>query len=342
MIKIAINGFGRIGRLAFRKLCENSKFEVVAINDLSNAKNLAYLLKYDSVHKTWEKSNISYDENENILIYKNKKIPILCQSDIHNLNWKKYNVDIVLECTGRFKNKSDTQIHIDNGAKAVIISAPSDKEVPAYVYGVNSNKLTADQKIISGASCTTNCLAIICKVLCDNFTINAGYMVTIHAYTNDQTTLDLAKKNLRRGRAASSNIVPTTTGSAKAIHLIIPELDGKLKGEAIRVPVNDGSLVILNLVMNKKTTVQEINKIMKNASETYLKDILTYNDDEIVSSDIIGNSSGSIFDATQTTVFDTPEGIQMVKIAAWYDNEFGYTCQFIRLTEKMAEILNIK
>ena len=342
MIKIAINGFGRIGRLAFRRLCENDKFEVVAINDLTDAEQLAYLLKYDSIHKTWKKNDIDYDENENILIYKDKKIPVLCQSDIHNLKWKNYNVDIVLECTGRFKNKSDAQIHIDNGAKSVIISAPSDKDVPTYVYGVNSDKLTADQKIISGASCTTNCLAIVCKVLCDNFTINAGYMTTIHAYTNDQTTLDLVKKDLRRGRAAPSNIIPTTTGAAKAINLVIPELNGKLKGEAIRVPVNDGSLVVLTLIINKKTTVQEINKIMKNASETYLKNVLDYNEDEIVSSDIIGNSSGSIFDATQTTVFDTPEGIQIIKITAWYDNEFGYTCQFIRLVEKVAEILNIK
>ncbi|MBP5301414.1 MAG: type I glyceraldehyde-3-phosphate dehydrogenase [Bacilli bacterium] len=342
MIKIAINGFGRIGRLAFRRAYESGKFEVVAINDLFNAKTLAYLLKYDSVHKSWEKDDISYDENKNVLIYKNKEIPVLGQKDPHDLKWGNYGVDIVLECTGRFKGKNDAQVHIDNGAKAVIISAPSDKETPTYVYGVNTDNLTSDQKIISGASCTTNCLAPICKVLCDNFGIKAGYMLTVHAFTNDQTTLDLAKKDLRRGRAAASNIVPTTTGAAKAIHLVIPELEGKLKGDALRVPVADGSLVVLSLFLNKKTTVHEINDAMKHASENELKEVLSYNSDEIVSSDIIGNTSGSIFDATQTTVFDTPEGMQMVKITSWYDNEYSYTCQFIRLAEKMAKILKIE
>jgi glyceraldehyde 3-phosphate dehydrogenase len=344
-VKLAINGFGRIGRLAFRRAYETGGYEVVAINDLVDAKTLAYLLKYDTTHKGWCQNDISavYDEatGKNAIIFKGKEIPVLGKKDPKELNWKDYGVDIVLECTGRFKGKSDAQVHIDNGAKAVIISAPSDKETPTFVYGVNTDKLTKDMLVVSGASCTTNCLAPICKVLVDKFGIEGGYMTTVHAYTNDQTTLDLAKGNLRRGRAAAANIVPTTTGAAKAINLVIPSLKGRLMGGALRVPVIDGSLVDLSLILGKTVTVEEINAAMKEASEGELKGILGYTEDEIVSSDIIGRTEGSIFDATQTVVFTTPEGQQLVKVVSWYDNEYSYTCQYIRLAGEVAKVLGL-
>lgn len=343
-IKIAINGFGRIGRLAFRRAETTGEFEVVAINDLSDAKTLAYLLKYDTAHKTWGADDISVDEEKNAIIYKGRVIPVIGQPDPKLIKWSDYGTDLVLECTGRFKGKTDAGVHITHGgAKGVIISAPADKETPTFVYGVNTNELTADMTVISGASCTTNCLAPVCRVLCDKFGIEGGYMTTIHAYTNDQTTLDLVKKgNLRRGRAAAANIVPTSTGAAKAINLVIPELKGRLQGGAIRVPVVDGSLVDLSLVLNKEVTEKELNAAMKEASETYLKDVLAYTEDEIVSSDIIGATAGSIFDATQTKVFTTPEGQQLVKIVSWYDNEYSYTCQFVRLAAELAKKLGIK
>ncbi len=340
-IKIAINGFGRIGRLAFRRAVETGDFEVVAINDLVDAKTLAYLLKYDTAQRSWRKDDISYDVDSNSLVFEGRKIPVLGQKDPHDLHWGEYGVDIVLECTGRFKGKKDAQVHLDNGAKAVIISAPSDKETPTFVYGVNTDKLTKDMTVISGASCTTNCLAPVMRVLVDNFGVKGGYMTTVHAYTNDQTTLDLAKGNLRRGRAAAANIVPTTTGAAKAINLVIPELEGKMRGGAVRVPVVDGSLVDLSLVLEKEVTVEEINAAMKKASETTLKGVLGYTEDEVVSSDIIGSTEGSIFDATQTSVFTTPEGLQLVKVVSWYDNEYSYTCQYVRLAHEMGRVLGI-
>ncbi len=341
-VKLAINGFGRIGRLAFRRAYETGGFEVVAINDLVDAKTLAYLLKYDTAHKPWNVEKISFDAEKNAIIFDGKVIPVLGQRDPKDLHWGEHNVDIVLECTGRFKGKADAQVHVDNGAKGVIISAPSDKETPTFVYGVNSDKLTKEMNIVSGASCTTNCLGPVCKVLVEKFGIDAGYMTTVHAYTNDQTTLDLAKGNTRRGRAAAANIVPTTTGAAKAINLVIPELKGRLTGGALRVPVIDGSLVDLTLVLNKEVTVEEINAAMKEASVGALKDVLAYTEDEIVSSDIIGATAGSIFDATQTGVFTTPEGKQLVKVVSWYDNEYSYTCQFVRLAAHMAEVLGVK
>ncbi len=340
-IKIAINGFGRIGRLAFRRAVETGDFEVVAINDLVDAKTLAYLLKYDTAQRSWRKDDISYDVDSNSLVFEGRKIPVLGQKDPHDLHWGEYGVDIVLECTGRFKGKKDAQVHLDNGAKAVIISAPSDKETPTFVYGVNTDKLTKDMTVISGASCTTNCLAPVMRILVDNFGVKGGYMTTVHAYTNDQTTLDLAKGNLRRGRAAAANIVPTTTGAAKAINLVIPELEGKMRGGAVRVPVVDGSLVDLSLVLEKEVTVEEINAAMKKASETTLKGVLGYTEDEVVSSDIIGSTEGSIFDATQTSVFTTPEGLQLVKVVSWYDNEYSYTCQYVRLAHEMGRVLGI-
>ncbi len=340
-IKIAINGFGRIGRLAFRRAVETGNFEVVAINDLVDAKTLAYLLKYDTAQRSWRKDDISYDVEANAIVFEGRKIPVLGQKDPHELKWGDYGVDIVLECTGRFKGKKDAQVHIDNGAKAVIISAPSDKETPTFVYGVNTDKLTKDMTVISGASCTTNCLAPVMRVLVDKFGVKGGYMTTVHAYTNDQTTLDLAKGNLRRGRAAAANIVPTTTGAAKAINLVIPELEGKMRGGAVRVPVVDGSLVDLSLVLGKEVTAEEINAAMKEASQTTLKGVLGYTEDEVVSSDIIGSTEGSIFDATQTMVFTTPEGLQLVKVVSWYDNEYSYTCQYVRLAHEMGRVLGI-
>jgi len=348
-IKLAINGFGRIGRLAFRRAYESGDFEVVAINDLVDAKTLAYLLKYDTTHRGWHQDEISSivekDEagnvTKNVIVFQGKEIPVLGKKDPHDLKWGAYGVDVVLECTGRLKTKEDGEVHLNNGAKGVIISAPSSsKDIPTYVYGVNTGKLTADQKIISGASCTTNCLAPVMRILLDKFGVKGGFMTTVHAYTNDQTILDLAKGNLRRGRAAAANIVPTSTGAAKAIGAVIPELKGKLDGTAIRVPVTDGSLVDLSLQLEKEVTAEEINAAMKEASETYLKGVLGYTEDEIVSSDILGATVGSLFDATQTMVRTMPDGTQWVKVFSWYDNEYSFTCQYVRLAGLYGEILN--
>lgn len=341
-IKLAINGFGRIGRLAFRRAYESGEFEVVAINDLVDAKTLAYLLKYDSTHRSWHKDEISADENN--IIFQGHKIPVLGKKDPKELEWGKYGVDIVLECTGRLKSHEDGDVHLHNGAKGVIISAPSSsKDIPTYVYGVNTDKLTADQTIISGASCTTNCLAPVMKVLNDKFGVVGGTMTTVHAYTNDQRILDLAGNNLRRGRAAAANIVPTTTGAAKAIGKVIPELNGRLNGNAIRVPVTDGSLCDCTVELkDQNVTVEEINAAMKAASEGELKGILGYNEDEIVSSDILGNTYGSIFDATLTMIVETPEGKKFVKVVAWYDNEYSFTSQYVRLAGLYGHILGAK
>ncbi len=341
-IKLAINGFGRIGRLAFRRAYESGEFEVVAINDLVDAKTLAYLLKYDSTHRSWHKDEISADENN--IIFQGHKIPVLGKKDPKELEWGKYGVDIVLECTGRLKSHEDGDVHLHNGAKGVIISAPSSsKDIPTYVYGVNTDKLTADQTIISGASCTTNCLAPVMKVLNDKFGVIGGTMTTVHAYTNDQRILDLAGNNLRRGRAAAANIVPTTTGAAKAIGKVIPELNGRLNGNAIRVPVTDGSLCDCTVELkDQNVTVEEINAAMKAASEGELKGILGYNEDEIVSSDILGNTYGSIFDATLTMIVETPEGKKFVKVVAWYDNEYSFTSQYVRLAGLYGHILGAK
>lgn len=341
-IKLAINGFGRIGRLAFRRAYESGEFEVVAINDLVDAKTLAYLLKYDSTHRSWHKDEISADENN--IIFQGHKIPVLGKKDPKELEWGKYGVDIVLECTGRLKSHEDGDVHLHNGAKGVIISAPSSsKDIPTYVYGVNTDKLTADQTIISGASCTTNCLAPVMKVLNDKFGVVGGTMTTVHAYTNDQRILDLAGNNLRRGRAAAANIVPTTTGAAKAIGKVIPELNGRLNGNAIRVPVTDGSLCDCTIELkDQNVTVEQINAAMKEASEGKLKGILGYNEDEIVSSDILGNTYGSIFDATLTMIVETPEGKKFVKVVAWYDNEYSFTSQYVRLAGLYGHILGAK
>ena len=325
MIKVAINGFGRIGRLCFRETFGTNEFEIVAINDLTDAHTLAHLLKYDSAQKRYEGHTITNDENH--LIVDDKKIRIYAEKDPINLPWKDLDVDVVFECTGFFTKKEDAMAHINAGAKKVIISAPAKGDVKTIVYGVNENILDGSETIISAASCTTNCLAPLAKVMNDNFKIKYGTMTTIHAYTNDQNTLDAPhrKGDLRRARAAAENIVPNSTGAAKAIGLVIPELEGRLDGSAQRVPVPTGSLVELTCVLDKKVTKEEINEVMRNNAN----DTLGYTEDEIVSSDVIGIRYGSLFDATQTKVVSTPDG-DIVKVVAWYDNEMSYTCQMVR------------
>ena len=328
-MKVAINGFGRIGRLAFRELFDDNDIEIVAINDLTDNKSLAYLLKYDTNQGKYN-YEVSYDDNS--IIVNDQKVLAISESDPKKLPWKELNVDVVIECTGFFTSKEKANDHIVAGAKKVVISAPADN-VKTIVYNVNHDTLTKDDNIISAASCTTNCLAPIAKVINDNFTIKSGYMSTVHAYTNDQNTLDAPHKkgNLRRSRAAAENIVPNSTGAAKAIGKVIPELDGKLDGEALRVPVSTGSIVELICEIEKEVTKEEINKIMNdNKNET-----LGYNEDEIVSSDIVGIKYGSLFDATLTKVISP----NMIKISSWYDNEMSYTSQMIRLVKYVAEEL---
>ena len=332
MIKVAINGFGRIGRLCFRETFGSDEFEVVAINDLTDAHTLAHLLKYDSVQKRYEGHTI--DNTDDSIVVDGKNIRIYSEKDPNNLPWKDLGVDVVFECTGFFTKKEDAMSHINAGAKKVIISAPAKGDVKTVVYGVNEDILDGTEEVISAASCTTNCLAPLAKVMNDNFKIKYGTMTTIHAYTNDQNTLDSPhrKGDLRRARAAAENIVPNSTGAAKAIGLVIPELSGKLDGSAQRVPVPTGSLVELVCVLDKKVTKEEINEAMKNSSN----DTLGYTEDEIVSSDVIGIRYGSLFDATQTKIVDTEDG-QLVKVVAWYDNEMSYTCQMIRTAKYLMQ-----
>ena len=334
MIKIAINGFGRIGRLCFRETFGSEEFEVVAINDLTDAKTLAHLLKYDSAQKKYEGHTI--ESTENSIIVDGKEIRIYAEKDPSNLPWAKLNVDVVFECTGFFTKKEDAMSHINAGAKKVIISAPAKGDVKTVVYGVNENILDGSEEIISAASCTTNCLAPLAKVMNDNFKIKYGTMTTIHAYTNDQNTLDAPhrKGDLRRARAAACNIVPNSTGAAKAIGLVIPELDGKLDGSAQRVPVVTGSLVELVCVLDKKVTKEQINEVMKNNANA----TLGYTEVEIVSSDVIGIRYGSLFDATQTKVISTEDG-QIVKVVAWYDNEMSYSAQMVRTALYLGKFL---
>ena len=333
MVKIAINGFGRIGRLAFRKIYDEENMKVVAINDLTDSKTLAHLLKYDSAQKKFEE-DISYDE-ENIIV-NGEKVKIYKESDPVNLPWKELDVDIVLECTGVFRTREKAMKHIEAGAKKVLISAPSDKDVETIVYNVNHKDIKLDECIYSAASCTTNALAPVAKVLNDNYKIKIGYMNTIHAYTNDQNLLDLPHKkgDLRRARAAASNIVPSDTGAAKAIGLVIKELGGKLDGGSSRVPVITGSLVELTCILEKDVTVEEINNTFKNSKN----ESLGYTEDEIVSSDVIGSTYGSLFDATLTKIISAGED-KLVKVSAWYDNEMGYTSQMIRVCKYLGENL---
>ena len=325
-MKVAINGFGRIGRLAFRQIFSLDGVEVVAINDLTSPDMLAYLLKYDSCQKPYQLRN-KITSNENSIIVDNKAIRVYSEQDASNLPWKELGVDVVLECTGYYTSYEKSMAHINAGAKKVIISAPAGDDVKTIVYGVNESILNKDDLIISAASCTTNCLAPMAKHLNDLANIESGIMTTVHAYTNDQMLLDLPHKkgNFRRSRAAASNIVPNSSGAAKAIGLVLPELNGKLIGGAQRVPVSDGSITLLDAVVSKKVTAEEINEYMKQKANNSFG-VVT---DEIVSSDIIGDTHGGIFDTTQTKVIDLGDK-SMVQIAAWYDNEYGYTAQMIR------------
>ena len=325
MVKVAINGFGRIGRLALRRLMEQTdKFEVVAINDLTDAKTLAHLFKYDSAQGRF---NGEIEVKEGAFVVNGKEIKVTAKSNPAELPWGELGVDVVLECTGFFASKEKASAHLTAGAKKVVISAPAGNDLPTVVYNVNHDILDGSEDVISGASCTTNCLAPMAKALNDNFGLNKGFMTTIHAYTNDQNTLDAPHKkgDLRRARAAAANIVPNSTGAAKAIGLVIPELAGKLDGNAQRVPVITGSLTELVCTLDKKVTVEEVNAAMKAASN----ESFGYTEDPIVSSDVIGISFGSLFDATQTKIMEV-DGQQLVKVASWYDNEASYTNQLIR------------
>jgi len=332
MIKVAINGFGRIGRLAFRRIQESTHLEVVAINDLSAPSMLAYLLKYDSIQGTF-KADISHTDTE--LIVNGKQIAVSAERNPENLPWKKYNVDLVLECTGIFESKDKASAHLKAGARKVIVSAPAGSDVKTIVYNVNHDQLTAADDLISCASCTTNCLAPMAKVLNDTFGIVAGQMTTIHAYTNSQPLMDTPdpKVNYRKSRAGADSIIPYTTGAAKAIGLVIPELKGKLDGSSQRVPVHSGSIVELFTILDKKVTVEEINQVMKAAAN----ESFGYTEDPIVSSDIVGISFGSLFDGTQTKVVTSGES-QLVKTASWYDNEMSFVAQMIRTAEYLGRL----
>lgn len=328
-MKIAINGFGRIGRLVYRLIEEDDFFDVVAINDLSSSEELAYLLKYDSTHRNYDKE-VTYDDDG--IIVNGKKTRIYAEADPSLLPWRELGVDLVFECTGRFTDLDSAMLHIKAGAKKVIVSAPCKGDVKTVVYNVNDDIIDNDDKVISAASCTTNCLAPALKVLDDNFGIARGFMTTVHAYTNDQATLDVPHKKgikARRGRACAINIVPTSTGAAKAIGKVIPSLDGKLAGGALRVPVQDGSLVDLSLELLEKVTEEEVNSMFLNNVNDTLK--ATY--DPIVSSDIIGNKCGSLVDLSLTKVLES-DGKQMVKVVAWYDNEMGYSMQMVRTARR--------
>lgn len=332
MKKVAINGFGRIGRLAFRELEENDKLELVAINDLTEPSMLAYLLKYDSAHGQFRKEISS---TETSLIVDGKEIPVFQDPDPNNLPWGDLGIDIVLESTGFFASKNKAQAHIKAGAKKVVISAPAGQELKTIVYNVNHEILNADDLIISNASCTTNCLAPMAHVLNNEFGIRAGQMTTIHAYTTSQPLLDLpnTKGNLRGARAAANNIIPYTTGAAKAIGLVIPELIGRLDGSSQRVPVMTGSIVELFSILDKEVDIDTVNAKMKNNSnESY-----GYTEDHLVSSDIIGMNYGSLFDATQTKIVSI-DGQQLVKTVAWYDNEMSFVKQLLRTLDYFSEL----
>ena len=325
MLRIAINGFGRIGRTALRLLENDKDIEVVAINDLTDPVQLSYLYKYDSVHRT-NKSKINFDEDE--LFVKGRRIKVYAESDPSKLPWRELNVDLVLECTGVFTSAEKCKAHLDAGAKHVIISAPAKDEVKTIVYGVNDDILSLSDKVISAASCTTNCLAPVLKLIDDKFGIKKGFMTTVHAMTNDQETLDIPHKKgikARRGRAASLNIIPTSTGAASQIGKVIPHLNGKLDGIAFRVPVGDGSVIDVTLELEKNTTVEDVNNMFKSNQSKVLK----YTEDPIVSSDIIGEEVGATVDGLLTNIVEE-DGKQLLKVVAWYDNEVGYTAQMIR------------
>lgn len=333
MKRIAINGFGRIGRIAFRMIFGSSDYEVVAINSHGNSEDIAYLLKYDTVHRTSFIDDIQVTEDG---IYVQGKFTKVLQIDNpKDYPWRELDIDLVLDCTGAFTKDSDAVKHIEAGAKHVLISAPGKGNMKTVVYGVNDNILEANDRIVSAASCTTNCLAPVLNLIDKYIGIESGYMTTIHAYTNDQNTLDGSHKkgiSSRRGRAAAENIVPASTGAASAIGLVLPDLNGKLDGSAFRVPVADGSCIDLSLVLNRETSVEEINAIFKNFQNETIK----FTNDPIVSSDIIGNPCGALVDGSLTNVLDNNK--KLVKIVAWYDNEYGYTAQMLRTMDKLLKL----
>jgi glyceraldehyde 3-phosphate dehydrogenase len=331
-IKVAINGFGRIGRLAFRLMNENPDFEIVALNDLTDADTLAYLLKYDTAQGRYKSDSISVDGDS--IIVDGKPVKVYAQRNPEDLPWGELGVEVVLECTGFFTSKEGAEKHITAGAKKVVVSAPAKGDVKTVVYNVNHDILDGTETVVSGASCTTNCLAPIAKVLDDNFGVVKGFMTTVHAYTNDQNTLDAPHPkgiNARRGRAAAANIVPTSTGAAVAVGKVLPNLNGKLDGIALRVPTPTGSCVDLVVELEKEVTAEQVNAAVKaQASET-----LGYTEDPIVSSDTVGITYGTLFDAQMTKVM-TVDGKQLVKIITWYDNEMSYTAQMVRTIAHLA------
>ncbi|MBR6865973.1 MAG: type I glyceraldehyde-3-phosphate dehydrogenase [Bacilli bacterium] len=342
-VKVAINGFGRIGRLAFRQMWGAPGYEIVAINDLTSPKMLAHLLKYDSAQGRYalaDKVTCSEEgAEEGWIAVDGKKIRIYAEKDANNCPWGKLDVDVVLECTGFYCSKEKSQAHINAGAKKVVISAPAGKDLPTVVFSVNEKTLTKEDKIISAASCTTNCLAPMTKALNDAFPIQSGIMTTVHAYTGDQMLLDgpHRKGDLRRARAAACNIVPNSTGAAKAIGLVIPELNGKLIGSAQRVPVPTGSTTILVAVVKaEELDAAKINEVMKNAAKGNAS--FGYTEEQLVSGDIIGMTYGSLFDATQTMVIKLAEGLYQVQVVSWYDNENSYTSQMVRTIKYFAEL----
>ena len=349
-VKIGINGFGRIGRLAFRRIFElqarggqAGDIEVAAINDLTTPSMLAYLLKYDSTHGTFRHDDgtpVEVTSTDDSIVVDGKEYKVYAEKDANNIPWVKNDgVEFVLECTGFYTSAEKSQAHINAGAKKVVISAPAGSDLPTIVYNVNHETLTAEDNIISAASCTTNCLAPMAKGLNDFAPIVSGIMTTIHAFTGDQMPLDgpQRKGNFRRSRACSENIVPNTTGAAKAIGLVLPELNGKLIGAAQRVPTPTGSLTNLYAVVDKKVTVDEVNAAMKAYAET-IPETFAYNEDQIVSRDIVGETHGSIFDATQTMCSDLGNGQTLVQVTSWYDNENSYTSQMVRTIKYFAEL----
>ena len=332
MIRVAINGFGRIGRIAFREMITSRDFDIVAINDLSTAEELCHLVKYDTVHRRFHEDAITF-LNDELIIAGKKRIKVFSESKPSNLPWKKLDIDLVLECTGVFKDEDKAIEHINAGAKKVLVSAPSKGNVKTIVYGVNESILDGSELIVSASSCTTNCLAPLLNVIDKNFGIVKGFMTTIHAFTNDQVTLDIAHKKgikSRRGRAASQNIIPTSTGAATSIGLVIPKLDGKMNGYSYRVPVSDGSLVEVVLELENDATVEKINEVFKNNQNETIK----FTTDPIVSSDVVGTRVGSLVDGLLTSVVEV-DNKKLYKVVAWYDNELGYTCQMLRVAKEM-------
>lgn len=330
-VKVGINGFGRIGRNIFRQALTNDKVEIVAINDLTDADMLAHLLKYDSVHG---RLDVEVKADGDDIVIDGKKIHVSSERDPANIDWKSHGVEVVIESTGIFTNRDDAQKHIDAGAKKVIISAPASNEDLTVVLGVNDEKYDAgNHHVISNASCTTNCIAPFTKVLNDSFGVKRGLMTTVHAYTNDQRILDFPHKDYRRARAAAENIIPTSTGAAKAVGKVLPELDGKLNGMAMRVPIPDGSITDLVVELEKNVTAEEVNDAFRKAAEGELKGILEYTEEPIVSSDIVGSPYSSIVDGLSTMVLED----NLVKVVSWYDNEMGYSARCIDLAVFLKE-----